>query len=211
MKQLVKRLEFDCIFDLAETITALLKDIKDDYPVISIYGKYEIIKGLLEDLIMIGVSIDNEIELQDYDAAHYDKEFVLYITLDGVNVEKTYHNGTYYDSSGNISYVHEDCSSKLLNHIESDIIYEFGIVDDKHTSDIDCCNRTNEDCPNKCLKNTDQKAYEKRTKYSKDKDGDIHGFTASKSDDNGYMSYSYYTSEKLDNNDINKILKIFGF
>ena len=63
----MNRLDFDCPFDLADTITALLGDIDDDYPVISVYGKYDVIKDILEDLIMSGVSIANEIELQDYD------------------------------------------------------------------------------------------------------------------------------------------------
>ena len=47
--------------------------------------------------------------------------------------------------------------------------------------------------------------------YSNDKDGDTHGFTASRSDENGYYSYSFYTSEKLDKNDIQKMLKDMGF
>lgn len=47
--------------------------------------------------------------------------------------------------------------------------------------------------------------------YSDDKDGDTHGFTASRSDENGYYSYSFYTSEKLDKNDIQKMLKDMGF
>ena len=40
---------------------------------------------------------------------------------------------------------------------------------------------------------------------------DSHGFSISKSDDNGYSSYSFYSSEKIDKNDIEKILKIIGF
>ena len=42
-------------------------------------------------------------------------------------------------------------------------------------------------------------------------DEDSHGFSISKSDDNGYSSYSFYSSEKIDKNDIEKILKIIGF
>ena len=42
-------------------------------------------------------------------------------------------------------------------------------------------------------------------------DEDSHGFSISKSDDNGYTSYSFYSSEKIDKNDIEKILKIIGF
>lgn len=42
-------------------------------------------------------------------------------------------------------------------------------------------------------------------------DEDSHGFSISKTDDNGYTSYSFYSSEKIDKNDIEKILKIIGF
>ena len=128
----MNRLDFDCPFDLADTITALLGDIDDDYPVISVYGKYDVIKDILEDLIASGVSIANEIELQDYDVAHYDNEFVLYLTTNGVNVEKTYdvEIDTYLSGGADISFIHEDCNSKLIKCVDSKTIYEFGYDED---------------------------------------------------------------------------------
>ena len=126
----MNRLDFDYPFDLADTITALLGDIDDDYPVISVYGKYDVIKDILEDLIASGVSIANEIELQDYDVAHYDKEFVLYLTVNGINVEKTWNYDTYYYGSADISFIHEDCNSKLIKYVDSKTIYEFGYNDE---------------------------------------------------------------------------------
>ena len=133
----MNRLDFDCPFDLTDTITTLLGDIDDDYPVISVYGKYDVIKDILEDLIMSGVSIANEIELQDYDVAHYDNEFVLYLTTNGVNVEKTYdvESDTYLSGSADISFIHEDCSSKLIKYVDSKTIYEFGYDED---DECDC-------------------------------------------------------------------------
>ena len=136
----MNRLDFDCPFDLADTITALLGDIDDDYPVISVYGKYDIIKELLEDLIASGVSIANEIELQDYDVAHYDKEFVLYLTKNGTNVEKTYdvESDVYLSGSADISFIHEDCNSKLIKYVDSKTIYEFGYDEDDECGCDDC-------------------------------------------------------------------------
>ena len=136
----MNRLDFDYPFDLVDTITALLGDMNDDYPVISVYGKYDVIKDILEDLIASGVSIANEIELQDYDVAHYDKEFVLYLTTDGVNVEKTYdvESDTYFSGGADISFVHEDCSSKLIKYVDSKTIYEFGYDEDDECSCDDC-------------------------------------------------------------------------
>ena len=135
----MNRLDFDCPFDLADTITALLGDIDDDYPVISVYGKYDVIKDILEDLIASGVSITNEIELQDYDVAHYDKEFVLYLTKNGVNIEKIWNDDTYYYGGGNISFIHEDCSSKLIKYVDSKTIYEFGYDDEEDECGCDEC------------------------------------------------------------------------
>lgn len=140
----MNRLDFDCPFDLADTITALLGDIDDDYPVISVYGKYDVIKDILEDLIVSGVSIANEIELQDYDVAHYDKEFALYLTKNGVNVEKIWYNDTYYYGSADISFIHEDCNSKLIKYVDSKTIYEFGI--DENECDEDECGCDECDC-----------------------------------------------------------------
>ena len=136
----MNRLDFDCPFDLADTITALLGDIDDDYPVISVYGKYDVIKELLEDLIASGVSIANEIELQDYDVAHYDKEFVLYLTKNGTNVEKTYdvESDKYLSGSADISFIHEDCNSKLIKYVDSKTIYEFGYDEDDECSCDEC-------------------------------------------------------------------------
>ena len=136
----MNRLDFDCPFDLTDTITALLGDIDDDYPVISVYGKYDVIKDILEDLIMSGVSIANEIELQDYDVAHYDKEFVLYLTKNGTNVEKTYdvESDVYFSGSADISFIHEDCNSKLIKYVDSKTIYEFG-YDEDDECDCDEC------------------------------------------------------------------------
>ena len=131
----MNRLDFCYPFDLVDTITALLGDMNDDYPVISVYGKYDVIKDILEDLIVSGVSIANEIELQDYDVAHYDKEFVLYLTTDGVNVEKTWHEDVYYYGSADISFIHEDCNSKLIKYIDSKTIYEFGYNEDNKDCD----------------------------------------------------------------------------
>ena len=136
----MNRLDFGYPFDLVDTITALLGDMNDDYPVISVYGKYDVIKDILEDLITSGVSIANEIELQDYDVAHYDKEFVLYLTTDGVNVEKTYdvESDTYLFGSADISFIHEDCSSKLIKYVDSKTVYEFGYDEECGCDECEC-------------------------------------------------------------------------
>ena len=43
-----------------------------------------------------------------------------------------------------------------------------------------------------------------------DKD-DIHGFTLSNTDDNGYRSFSYYTTNSLTEEDIQSMIEKMGF
>ena len=82
---------------------------------------------------------------------------------------------------------------------------------------IDCCDCVDEDCPRKCVvgckdnEKTDNVKKDEHVEYSKDKDGDLHGFTASKSDGNSYYSYSVYTSDKLSVRDIQSLLQEVGF
>ena len=70
----------------------------------------------------------------------------------------------------------------------------FGLTDD---CDCDC----DGDCEN-CIGH-DYNVYKLDDDY-------IHGFTASKVDDDSYVSYSYYTTEDLSDKDIEKILKAFN-
>ena len=85
--------------------------------------------------------------------------------------------------------------------IKQDVI-DYCVNEDKEvilfglTDDCDC----DGDCENCIGHNYDV--------YKLDDDY-MHGFTASKSDDSSYVSYSYYTTEDLSDRDIEKILKAF--
>lgn len=127
------RVKFSNINEFSKQIVEKLKYIQDEYPVVSVYGKFEIIKELLESLIASGIKIYNSIELEDSDVLGYDREFELSVTKDGLSVCKLWHEDNeyckagYYTSGGNTTFVHEDCNSSILSHIDSDDIYEFAI------------------------------------------------------------------------------------
>ena len=44
----------------------------------------------------------------------------------------------------------------------------------------------------------------------KEEDNDMHGFTASRNDDNGFTTLSFYSTEKLDSDERRDLLEIFG-
>ena len=136
----MKRIEFGCICELAEIMDDYILDnsSEDEYPVVSAYVKCEEAKLLVERLIEFGNPIGAILELEDYEMSHYDREYVVYLSEDGVTCEKTYYKDGYYNGGGDISFVHEDCNSKLLSHIDSQTICEFGIRSDEDDEECDC-------------------------------------------------------------------------
>lgn len=132
----MKRFEFGSIYDFTQRVIEVFEDDLSEHYV-SVYGKYDFIKQILEYLIGKGYPIANEINLQDYDVDEYGKEFVLYLIDDGINVEKVwhekdeYHDAGYYYGESSVAFVHDECNAKLLKYIQSNIIFEVNIFDEE--------------------------------------------------------------------------------
>lgn len=225
----MKRLEFNTMpasellevmvdtFDIFDSYD----DENDDYPVISAYGKYEVIKSLLEEFLADGFEIGGDICLETPESMGYDKEFILYLTEDGVSVCKAFEYGKYLNDYPDVAFVHEDCNSKLLKNIESRMIFEFAFDDefdddeDEFDNDDLCCDDCDcYECDNRIRSNDikcNEAVADKLVEYSKDDNGDLHGFSVSKGDGDSYMSYSLYTSDKLSLSDIQSLLQEAGF
>lgn len=152
------------------------------------------------------------------------KEFAEYITsillkipetsvkeIDFIDWYKTDEYLVYVDNDGYVTAIPID-DEIILNDV--DIVYidmdedikqdviDYCVNEDKEvilfglTDDCDC----DGDCEN-CIGH-DYDVYKLDDDY-------MHGFTASKVNDNSYVSYSYYTTEDLSDRDIEKILKAF--
>lgn len=186
----MKRIEFGCICELAAIMDDYIWDntFEDEYPVVSAYVKCEEAKLLVERLIALGNPIGAILELEDYEMSHYDKEYVVYLSEDGVTCERNHSKDGYYNGGGDISFVHEDCSSKLLNHIDSEFIYEFAVGECDECYDEDCdydC-----DCDECCgCDDTNDKELDIES------DDGMHGFSVNHSDENGTSSYSFYSTD----------------
>ena len=225
----MKRLEFNTmpVSELLEVMVDTFDifdsydDENDDYPVISAYGKYEVIKSLLEEFLADGFEIGGDICLETPESMGYDKEFILYLTEDGVSVCKAFEYGKYLNDYPDVAFVHEDCNSKMLKNIESRMIFEFAFDDefdddeDEFDNDDLCCDDCDcHECDNR-IRSNHIKCHEtvsnKLVEYSKDYNGDLHGFTVSKGDGDSYMTYSLYTSDKLSLRDIQSLMQEKGF
>lgn len=154
----------------------------------------EIAEYIMEELLALDETSIKEIDLVDYmNIDEYlvsvdDNCVISVVPIEDFGVlDKT--DIFYIDMDGDIS---QDIINYCVNEDKEVIL--FGQEDD---CDGDCenCN-----CHNETYLHT-----------SEDENGNAHGFTASRSDGDSYMSYSYYSSDELSHEDIQKMLKAFGF
>lgn len=154
----------------------------------------EIAEYILDNLIRLDETSIKEIDLVDYmNIGEYlvsvdNNGVITVVPIEDFGVlDKT--DIFYIDMDGDIS---QDIIDYCVNEDKEVIL--FGQEDNY---DGDC-----ENCP----------AHgETYLHTSEDEDGNTHGFTASMSDGDSYMSYSYYSSDELSHEDIQKMLKAFGF
>lgn len=154
----------------------------------------EIAEYILDNLIRLDETSIKEIDLVDYmNIGEYlvsvdDGGVITVVPIEDFGVlDKT--DIFYIDMDGDIEQnIIDYCVSE-----DKEVIL-FGQEDD---CDGDC---ENCDCHDETYLHT-----------SEDEEGNTHGFTASKSDGDSYMSYSFYSSDELSHEDIQKMLKAFGF
>ena len=154
----------------------------------------EIAEYILDNLIRLDETSIKEIDLVDYmNIDEYlvsvdDNCVITVVPIENFGVlDKT--DIFYIDMDGDIS---QDIINYCVNDDKEVIL--FGEEDD---CDGDC-----ENCP------VHDETYLHTSEYE---DGNTHGFTASRSDGDSYMSYSYYSSDELSYEDIQKMLKAFWF
>ena len=193
-------------------------------------NKYEAIEMLdLEDKVedIIDIFIDRIFKTDKTVGLIVNKEFAEYIMENLLDLDET--------SVKEIDLIDRLNTNEYLVSVDNDgyvtvlPIEEFKIIDSTDILYIDmdgdieqniidyCVNEDKEvilfgqedDCDGDC-KNCP--AHDETYLHtSENEDGNTHGFTASRSDGESYMSYSYYSSDELSHEDIQKMLKAFGF
>ena len=196
---IIKTLHFEDYEDFACVVSNTYDRIKSDdkYNSIDVVAKYEDAKEIIRELIGIGYGIAFIDKFGNPEWDGYDDAFVISLLDDEIWCEPVKRDNGYIFIEADVVYIFDDCNSKIIPKIEADEVYEVGIGNEYDDCDGDC-----ENCP----------AHDETYLHtSEDEDGNTHGFTASRSDGNSYMSYSYYSSDELSHEDIQKMLKAFGF
>lgn len=193
-----KDLNFEYIEDFADYIVEKVED--DEELFVSIVGKFEEIKNIIKEITTISDVDFEKVCLYSDEVDEYKDEYVLDCWYDDgvvqIGCEPAKRDGKYLNLVGDETYLIANVSSKIIPLCEGSDLYFVNIEEE-----CDC----DDECS--CLCHKDDKLIECYTEV----DGETHGFTASKSDDNGYHSFSFYTTNSLSEKDIHSILKEFGF
>ena len=170
---------------------------KDKFNSIAICAKYDEAKEIIAKLVCSGYGIASIDRFDSEEYGRYYDEYVISLLEDQIWCEPAKRNGKYIFVEAGVVYSFDNCNSKIISKIEAGEVYEVEISNEYDDCDSDCenCN-----CHDETYLHT-----------SEDEDGNTHGFTASKSDGDSYISYSYYSSDELSHEDIQKMLKDFGF
>lgn len=198
-----KDLNFEYIEDLVDYIVEEVESDEDAF--ITVIAKFDEAKEVLKSIMTYGDVNFESLQIESPIMDNYCDEFVISLWMnDGVveiGCEKLKdEEGNYTNPCGDIVFLFSNCSSKIIPLCEDSDLYFVDIEDE-----CDCDEECDVYCPCECHYS------DSCVEYSKTDDGELHGFTASKSTDNGYHSYSFYTSDNLSKSDINDMLKEFGF
>lgn len=154
----------------------------------------EIAEYILDNLIRLDETSIKEIDLVDYMNIG---EYLISVDDNGVITVVPIEEFGVLDKT-DIFYIDMD------GDIRQEVI-DYCVNEDKEVilfGQEDYCDGDCENCP------VHDETY---TNISEDEDGNTHGFTASRSDGDSYMSYSYYSSDELSHEDIQQMLKTFDF
>ena len=222
----------DVILDSIEKLTY---DIEDEfaslrrYQYLLIYSPAflarEIIGEILDDEDDVWVNEDAHLELLSDD----ENEVIVSLGHDGmIFIESARSRSGELKTSdfSALTYIYDGFSKKDVDYLssEGDSVLVFGFDDDDEEYTVDGVKTTKEEFDryvDKHINNDSDDEYEEdpceeccndcNCFCDEDEDGNVHGFTVNKTDENGYMSCSYYSSEGFDEDDMRDILELLGY
>lgn len=165
---------------------------------VGVIASRNLVEYVMDEVLSLDETSINLIDMINTDNID---QYMIYVDNDGLTTVVPVDDNTYLDDI-DIAYINMDGS------VEQWVI-DYCVNEDKEVvlfgqKDGDC----DGDCENcSCMSDTE----DTYVHLSDGDDGNTHGFTASKSNGNSYVSYSYYTSYELSQSDIRSMLKAFGF
>lgn len=139
----MEKLYFDDFEDFASYASFEYESIKDeDFQDISIVAKYNEMRNIIKELIYAGYDI-RSIEIDDEECNGYDSEYVCTILRDEIWCEPMKIEGKYLADDSTITYVLDNCSSKVIPYCKGNAVYEVTIDEYDEYCDCDECDYCN--------------------------------------------------------------------
>ena len=136
----MERLEFNDYEDLACDIADKFDELnKEEFEDIAVIAKPDEAKEIFKELVCMGYDICN-ITYEHIDWDGYDDEYILSMNHDGIWLEKfKREDGKYLTDESTITYILDNCSSKVIPYCKGKIVFEVTVGDDEDDCDCDDC------------------------------------------------------------------------
>lgn len=127
----MKNLYFDDFEDLACDIADKFDELnKEEFEDIAVIAKPDEAKEIFKELVCMGYDICN-ITYEHIDWDGYDDEYILSMNHDGIWLEKfKREDGKYLTDESTITYILDNCSSKVIPYCKGKNVYEVTVGDD---------------------------------------------------------------------------------
>ena len=120
--------DFSCV--IADTYDALDYDEED----VAIIAKYEEAKEIISELSCIGYSLES-IRMSRPEWENYHDEYLISLNNDGIWCEPMKLDGKYLTDESTITYILDNCSSKVIPYCKGKNVYEVTVGDDTCSCD----------------------------------------------------------------------------
>ena len=134
----MRNLYFDDFEDLACDIADNFDMVKDDFGDIAIIAKYEEAKEIIAKLSCIGYSLES-IRMSRPECKNYYEEYLISLNNDGIWCEEMKSDGKYLTDESTITYILDNCSSKVIPYCKGNIVFEVTVGDDEDDCDSSEC------------------------------------------------------------------------
>lgn len=167
------------IYKSAENFGELLAELHESEEVISVVGDFYTIRDILSEIVLYDEFFIDSIVLEDPDINGYEDEYILSVFNYGaISINKAKKDGEYIVvDEDEVVFVFEDVNNKFMLKNREAVIIE-----------VDYCDG---DCDNCDFKDDDGYI----TEYSHSDDGELCGYTRSKTENGAYYSESFYSTD----------------
>ena len=142
----MKNLYFDDFEDFSCAVADRFDELyKENFEDIAVIAKPDEAKEIFKELVCMGYDICN-ITYERIDWDGYDDEYILSMNHDGIWIEKfKREDGKYVTDESAITYIFDNCSSKVIPYCKGKNVYEVTVgIDECDCDDCECACKKDE-------------------------------------------------------------------